>query len=169
MRAESVGMFHMSDEHEGSAEEDVDSSTASVPDSPSLSIDPSVLELDFVFSVLSQPRRRYLLYALAENPEWTLTELATKLVAWETGVEEEAVDAERRDQMYLSLYHTHVPKLVDEDVVTFDAETETLARGQHATQVLAALAGAGHSLDATQEQHASRAYDSPSEPGEEDP
>jgi hypothetical protein len=33
------------------------------------------------------------MYALAENPEWTLTDLATKLSAWEADVEEEDVAA----------------------------------------------------------------------------
>jgi hypothetical protein len=123
-------------------------------------IDPTVLELDHVFSVLSHPRRRYLMYALAENPEWTLTELATKLVAWETEDQETTVDARHRDQMYVSLYHTHVPKLDSEGVVEFDRETETIARGEHAEQVFTVLAGAGGSEDFAQEQHASRDYES---------
>lgn len=123
-------------------------------------IDPSVLELEHVFSALSHPRRRYLMYALAENPEWTLDDLATKLVAWEEGIDEAAVESNQCDQMYVSLYHTHVPKLVDEGVITYDSEAETIARAGHAEQVFAVLAGAGGSLDLAQEQHASRAYES---------
>ncbi|WP_255151565.1 DUF7344 domain-containing protein [Halorarius halobius] len=126
-------------------------------------IDPAVLELDHVFSVLGHPRRRYLMYALAENPEWTLEDLATKLTAWEQDLDETRVSEYRRDQTYVSLYHTHVPKLVDEGVVEFDSETETIRRGPNDKQVFAVLAGAGHGLDHAQEQHASRSYDSTDE------
>ncbi|QZP39557.1 DUF7344 domain-containing protein [Halobaculum magnesiiphilum] len=125
-----------------------------------VSIDPAILELDHVFSALSNPRRRYVMYALAENSEWILDALATKLAAWEEDVDEATVDANRRDRVYVSLYHTHVPKLVDEDIVAFDSETETITRAEHAEQVLAMLAGAGGSLDHAQEHHAGRAYDS---------
>lgn len=127
-------------------------------------IDSSVLELDRAFSVLSHPRRRYLMYALAENPEWTLRELATKLAAWETDVDERDVDAQTRDRFYTSLYHTHVPKLVAQGVAEYDAETGTIARTNHAKQVFAVLAGAGGCLDSAQEQHAEQAYDDESEP-----
>jgi predicted transcriptional regulator len=122
-------------------------------------IDPAVLKLDYVFSALAHPRRRYLVYTLAADDEWTLTELATKLVAWEADIDEAAVSQQARDRMYISLYHVHVPKLVDEGVITFDRDTETIARSTHAEQVLAALAGAGGSLDTAQEAHATQSYD----------
>lgn len=128
-----------------------------------VTIDPAVLELDHAFSALSHPRRRYLMYALAQNPEWTLTDLATKLVAYEEGTDEATVDAYRRNQMYVSLYHTHIPKLVGEGIVTFDSEEETVAQAEHAEQVLAVLSGAGASLDHAQEQHANHPYDSGSD------
>lgn len=140
-----------------------DSGTAT--ESVAARIDPSVLGLDHVYSALSHPRRRYLMYALAENSEWTLNDLATKLVAWEEGIDEAAVEPHQRDQRYVSLYHTHVPKLVEEGVIEYDHDAETIARGNHAEQVFAVLAGAGSSLDIAQEQHAKRAYES--DPGAE--
>ena len=125
-----------------------------------VSIDRAVLELDHAFSALSYLRQRYLVYALAENSEWTFTNLATKLVAYEEGADEATVDAHRRDQIYVSLHHMHISKLVDESIVTFDSENETIARADHAEQVLAVLSGAGASLDHAQEQRANHAYDS---------
>lgn len=122
------------------------------------SIDPSVLELDHVFGVLDHPRRRYLLYAMATDDQWTLRELATKLVAWEQDLDEEAVDEDQCDRMYVSLYHVHVPRLVEHGVVGFDEETETISRADHTEQVFAVLEGAGASLDSLQEQHAGRTY-----------
>ena len=132
-------------------------------DSPS--IDRDVLDLDHVFGAIDHPRRRYLLYALATDSEWTLRELATKLVAWEHDVEETTVLDDQRDRMYLSLFHTHVPKLVEEGVIRFDRETETIARGEHAEQVFTALHGVGASLDHNQEEHAARAYSAENETG----
>ena len=83
-----------------------------------------------------------------------MTELATKLVAWETGIPEDAVPEDEIDRMYASLYHAHIPKLVDERVIEFDADSETIRTGKYAEQVLTALAGAGASLDNRQETHA---------------
>lgn len=117
------------------------------------------LDLDHVFGVLDHPRRRYLLYALATDGRWTLTELATKLAAWETGVDEGTADGATRDRVYVSLYHVHVPKLVDEGVVRFDEAAETIVAGPNAEQVLAVLEGAGASLDSRQEKHAGRKHD----------
>lgn len=131
-------------------------STLEASDGPA--IDPAVLDLDPVFEVLDHPRRRYLLYALATDSTWTLRELATKLVAWEQDIDETAVHEDQRDRMYVSLYHAHVPKLVEYDVIRFDEEAETIAPAPHAEQVFTVLEGAGASLDSLQEHHAGRAY-----------
>lgn len=114
----------------------------------------AVLELDHVYTSLAHPRRRYLCYTLLEDDEWTLTELAVKIAAWENDVSEDAVTDEQRDRVYVSLFHSHVPKLVEEGIVTFDAETEQITAASNAKQVLAALHGVGANLDARQEDHA---------------
>lgn len=58
--------------------------------------------------------------------------------------------------MYVSLYHVHVPKLVELDVVEFDdgVDEEVIVADTNAAIVLAVLQGAGASLDAIQETHA---------------
>lgn len=113
-----------------------------------------VLGLNHVYDALAHPRRRYLCYTLLEETEWSLTELATKIAAWEHEVAEEEVTATQRDNVYISLYHAHVPRLVDDDVITFDEELETTAISDNAEQVLTALNGMGASLDSDQEYHA---------------
>lgn len=120
-----------------------------------------VLELDFVFKALSHPRRRYIVYSLLSNTQWTLTELARKLVAWERDIREEAVTDHDRDRMYISLYHAHIPKLVDLEILKFedDGDEEIIVADEHAVQVLAVLEGAGASLDTTQETHARSDYE----------
>lgn len=144
----------MSDRELGQDDADV---TGESP--PALSIDPAVLKTDRVFGAIDHPRRRYLLYALATDGAWTLRELATKLVAWERDIDENAVHEDQRDRMYVSLYHVHVPKLVEYGVIRFNEETETIASGDHAEQVFAVLNGIGGSLDSLLEAHAGHEYE----------
>lgn len=75
-----------------------------------------------------------------------MTDLATKIAAFEHDIPASAVTAHQRDQVYLSLYHTHVPKLVEDDVLTFDPAAETIAAAERTDQVLAALEGIGTRL-----------------------
>ncbi|WP_313693056.1 DUF7344 domain-containing protein [Halorarum halobium] len=133
---------------------------ASGPSGPRETINQGMLDLEHVCETLAHSRRRYLIYSLKEDTEWSLRELATRVAAWEDDVPEAAVSEARRDRVYVSLYHTHVPKLRDEGVVAWDPGTETITAGEHAEQVLAALAGMGASLDASQEAHA-RTIDGP--------
>ena len=124
-----------------------------------LDVSEIVLELQPVFEAISHPRRRYLVYTLAEETEWSLDDLAIKLAAWETDTVEANIATLTRQEMYTSLYHSHVPKLVDLDVIEFDDDAETVTPGPHAVQVLAALEGAGGSLDNRQETHALSEFD----------
>lgn len=114
----------------------------------------TVLDLDHVYESLAHPRRRYLCYTLLEDTEWSLTDLATKVAAWENEVPEHAVSDDQRDKVYVSLYHVHVPKLVDLGVLSFDEWTETVTPAENAEQVLTALQAMGASLDQRQESHA---------------
>ena len=134
------------------------------PEGPDSSIEKSppaeaVLELDHVYRALAHPRRRYLCYTLLEDTEWSLFELATKIAAWENDVPEHAVTGRQRTPVYVSLYHTHVPKLVDEGVITFDETAKVITAAENANQVLQALQGMGATLDAAQETHAQSEID----------
>lgn len=107
-----------------------------------------------MYQALGHPRRRYLCYTLLEDTEWSMTELATKIAAWESDVPDHAVTEDQREEVYVSLYHVHVPKLVDEGVIAFDEATGTITAAEHAQQVLTTLEGMGASLDSRQEAHA---------------
>jgi hypothetical protein len=113
-----------------------------------------ILEVDHVYEALAHSRRRYLCYTLLEDTRWTLTDLATKIAAWENDVPEHAVTDDTRERAYVSLYHAHVPKLVEEGIITFDRATEMITAAENASQVLKALEGIGTSLDSNQETHA---------------
>lgn len=113
-----------------------------------------ILELDHVYEALGHSRRRYLCYTLLEDTAWTLNELARKIAAWENDVPNHDVTNHQQEKVYVSLYHAHIPKLVDDDVLTFDDATETVTPAANAEQVLIALEGMGASLDSNQESHA---------------
>lgn len=115
---------------------------------------PGFLEIEPVYEALGHARRRYLCYTLLEDTEWSLTDLATKIAAWENNVPEHVVTDDQSEEVYVALYHAHVPKLVDEGVITFDEATETITTAEHTEQVLTALEGMGASLDSNQETHA---------------
>ncbi|WP_440764371.1 DUF7344 domain-containing protein [Natronorubrum sp. DTA7] len=132
--------------------EEATSEVSAPPDKQLLS--PDFLEIEPVYEALGHSRRRYLCYTLLEATEWSLTDLATKIAAWENDIPEHAVTEAQREDVYVSLYHAHVPKLVDESVITFDEATETITTAEHAEQVLIALEGIGASLDSNQETHA---------------
>lgn len=119
-----------------------------------LSVPQEVLEVEYVYSALGHPRRRYLCYTLSEDTEWVLTELARKIAAWENDVPLTAVTDAQLQDVYVALYHAHIPKLVDIGVVTFEEANEVIRAAEHAEQVLAALEGIGGSLDSCQETHA---------------
>ena len=107
----------------------------------------AVRDRDPVYEALAHPRRRCLCYALRADAERSLTELATKIAAWERGVTEDAIAERDRERLLVSLYHTHVPKLVDHNVVAFDEATETIRAAENADRVLEALEAVAESLD----------------------
>ncbi len=115
---------------------------------------PSHLELDHVFEALGHRRRRYLLYSLLMETEWSLWELSEKLAAWEQDLPPETVASEDIETVYLALYHTHVPKLAEAGIVQYSEADEVIEAGPNADQVLAVLDRSGGITDNDQEVHA---------------
>lgn len=64
------------------------------------------------------------------------------------------VSNRQQEKVYVSLYHTHIPQLVDHGVLTFDDATKTVRPAAKAEQVVIALKGMGASLDSDQRTHA---------------
>jgi len=86
------------------------------------------LSQDTVFDILSNSRRRYVLYYLRQESEpIQLTKLAEHVAAWENGTDIESVGKQERKRMYVSLYQTHIPKLADTGLVGYDKEAGTVA------------------------------------------
>lgn len=84
--------------------------------------------LDTVFGLLADERRRLLLYLLREHGEANLDDLADVLTGWLAVRRGGGVGTpEARRKLYVSLYHTHVPKLRGAGIVTFDEGTTVVS------------------------------------------
>lgn len=83
--------------------------------------------LDPAFSLLADEHRRHLLYLLREHGSATLDDLADVLTAWLAVRHGDGVATpEDRQQIYMRLYHAHVPKLASAGVVEFDEDSGTV-------------------------------------------
>jgi hypothetical protein len=83
---------------------------------------------DELFEILSSTRRRRIIYYLAvEGPQLTLNQLATKIAAVETDTPEAEITSDERQRVYISLYQTHLPKLEEAAIVTYDDEERTVS------------------------------------------
>ena len=80
-----------------------------------------------VFDVLSNPRRRFVLYYLREIDDTVeLNELAKAIAAWENDTDESELTDQDRKRVYVSLYQTHIPKLTDVGLVEYDQDSGTV-------------------------------------------
>jgi hypothetical protein len=82
---------------------------------------------DAIFKLLASQRRRYVLSCLKENEDpIALAALANKVAARENDLPVSEVSEEEIKHIHLSLYHTHIPKLNDADVVEYDQGKDTV-------------------------------------------
>ncbi|ESP86884.1 DUF7344 domain-containing protein [Candidatus Halobonum tyrrellensis] len=105
----------------------------------------SRLTREDVFSLLSNRRRRYVLYSLrSEDGTTTIGDLATRIAAWEAEVAPAAVGSRRRKVVYNSLQQSHLPRLAENDLVVYDREAGTVDltdRGARVGDYLARVPG----------------------------
>lgn len=80
---------------------------------------------DDLFGALATGERRHLLYALLEEPTWTVEEAADLLAGCESGTRGPVGPAGRR-RIASRLHHVHLPLLADAGLVTYDPETGTI-------------------------------------------
>jgi hypothetical protein len=81
-------------------------------------------ELDVVFDVLANSRRRIALQCLCEHTQMTLPDLAEEVSVREFGEPLQDIPPERVRDVYFSLYHTHVPKLSAADLVEYHQDQD---------------------------------------------
>lgn len=79
-----------------------------------------VLSVDEIFELLSNQRRRYVLYYLWNTDgQAKLGAVAEQVAAWELDTRIEEVPADRRKSVYTSLQQFHLTKMDEKNVVTF--------------------------------------------------
>lgn len=84
--------------------------------------DTETLTQNRVFDLLSNARRRFVLHYLSrQDGPVELRQLADEVARWETG--SESLSRQERKRVYVSLYQSHIPRLVDAGIVEFDSES----------------------------------------------
>ncbi len=79
-------------------------------------------------SLLRHRRRLHLLDCLHEHDEpVALPDLADEIAVREHGTDLTAIEPEHVKEIYLSLYHTHVPKLKDIGLLLYDQEQDLVS------------------------------------------
>lgn len=81
---------------------------------------------EVMFDLLGNSRRRRVLRHLLDQREITLTNLSARIAAWENDTTVSDLSSRQRKQVYSSLYQTHIPRLSDHDLVTYDAEARVV-------------------------------------------
>ena len=81
--------------------------------------------VDEAFGLLADERRRLLLSVMRTYGEaLTLPDAAEEVAVRETGQQVPNISAERVHEIYLSLYHDHLPRLVEAGLLEYDQERD---------------------------------------------
>ncbi|SEW22180.1 DUF7344 domain-containing protein [Natrinema salifodinae] len=90
--------------------------------------DASAETLDDAFALLANQRRRLLLEVMRTyDEELTLPDAAEEVAIRETGHNVTNISPEHVTEVYLSLYHDHLPRLVDAGLLEYDQERDLVA------------------------------------------
>jgi len=102
-------------------------------DSDSKSPDAHGLDESTLHDLLSSERRRHALDCLTDHGPMALPDLADEVAAREHDELLSQVPEDAVLTTYLSLYHTHVPKLQTADVVDYDQDSDLVALADDAS------------------------------------
>jgi len=96
----------------------------------------SDIPLDVVFDLLSNSRRRHVLrYLLTESASTTLGDLAEYIAGIENDKPEQALSSAERKRVYISLYQSHLPKMDEAGVISFENDRKTVELTENAGAV----------------------------------
>lgn len=88
--------------------------------------DGGVTPLDRVLEGLADPRRRYLLYYLNERESCGIDEAAQYVAACERECDLEEVPAKATERVKINLFHAHLPKLDEYNLVEYDQRSKEM-------------------------------------------
>ena len=88
----------------------------------------STESLDEAFELLAHTRRRLLLEVMRTyDQQLTLPDAAEEVAVRESGRSVTDLSAERVANVYISLYHDHLPRLVDAGLLEYDQERDLVS------------------------------------------
>lgn len=91
---------------------------------------------DLVFDILSNTRRRRVLYYLRQSDgSATVQELADEIAAMENSVDVEDLTRQQQKRVYVSLYQTHLPKLEESGIIEYDDDGEEVRLTDRANEI----------------------------------
>lgn len=92
----------------------------------------SHLEMDQVFGILKNKRRRYVLkYLSMVDGETTLSDLAEQIAAWECEKDIAQITSQERKRVYVGLYQCHLPKMADVSAIDYNKQRGDIEAGEH--------------------------------------
>ncbi|WP_148225339.1 DUF7344 domain-containing protein [Haloterrigena turkmenica] len=95
---------------------------------------------DKLFDVLSNQRRRVLLYSLqASQMPVSVGELATKLATWEAQQPLSDRSGDDRTTIEISLVHNHLPKMAEAALIKYDDTERSVALANQTDELWAHL------------------------------
>lgn len=108
----------------------------SAPSASAETDDRQPLSRDDVFHILQTRRRRDVLRYLrdADGPV-ELRDLAEQVAAWEHGTTVDGLSSGQRQRVYISLYQSHLPKLDNRGIVTYDKDRGLVERNSRASEL----------------------------------
>lgn len=79
-----------------------------------------------IYEVLSNRRRRYAVHILKRSETVDVTELSKQITAWERDMPREEVSYTDQKSVYTALRDTHLPLLVQHDLIRYDEEANVV-------------------------------------------
>jgi hypothetical protein len=100
------------------------------------SADSEPLTPDSVFELLSNHRRRMVLYCLrTSGGSIDMQDLAERIASMENDVPADELTSQQRKRVYVSLYQTHLPKMAEMDIIEYDKDSGVVRLAARADDV----------------------------------
>lgn len=93
------------------------------------------LSLDTIYELLADERRRNAIAFLREHEALTLPDLADEIACREYDRPITEIPEEKVLHVYSSLWHTHVPKLAEANVVAYDQDRDIVTLAENAEEI----------------------------------
>lgn len=90
---------------------------------------------DTIHDLLAHQRRRSVIACLTDHQSLTLPDLADAVAREEHGTPVTEIPEDDILHVYLTLWHIHIPKLAEADVVTYNQERDVVTRTENADLV----------------------------------